>query len=157
MPIGRLPRWHPNPVAPEVDVVPAPVLSHARCRKKEDFHLKIPHRSLIRGIKAERKKGDSAGYAVNVSLQISTPVWDGEIPFNKSAKLKIPTPPELELVEIKYAKVRLKLILADVKIKIINHSNVVLSVKDMSYSMRISKQGDVKGKYKKTNIDLDMC
>jgi LEA14-like dessication related protein len=115
-----------------------------------DFHLKIPHRSLIRGIKAERKKGDSAGYAVNVSLQISTPVWDGEIPFNKSAKLKIPTPPELELVEIKYAKVRLKLILADVKIKIINHSNVVLSVKDMSYSMRISKQGDVKGKYKKT-------
>ncbi|MBP7809199.1 MAG: hypothetical protein KA163_07905 [Bacteroidia bacterium] len=115
-----------------------------------DFMVKIPHKSLMRGIKTERKKADSAGYTINISLQISTPVWDGEIPFNKSAKLKIPTPPELKLVEIKYAKVRLKLILADVKIKIINHTNVVLSVKDMSYSMRISKQGDVKGKYIKT-------
>ncbi|MBK7668249.1 MAG: LEA type 2 family protein [Sphingobacteriaceae bacterium] len=114
-----------------------------------DFLVKIPHRSLMHGIRTERKKGDSAGYQINVSLQISTPVWSGEIPFNKTAKLKIPTPPELELVEIKYKKVRLRLIVADVKIKITNHTNVVLSVKDMAYKMKISKQGDVKGEYKK--------
>jgi LEA14-like dessication related protein len=115
-----------------------------------DFSLKIPHLSLMRGIKAGRKKGDSAGYEINISLQVSALSWKGEIPFNKSSKLKIPTPPELELVEIKYKKIRLRSIIADVKIKITNHSNVSLSVKDMTYKMNILKQGDVKGNYKKT-------
>jgi LEA14-like dessication related protein len=115
-----------------------------------DFSLKIPHLSLMRGIKAGRKKGDSAGYEINVSLQISALSWKGEIPFNRSAKLKLPTPPELELVEIRYRKVRLRSVIADVKIKITNHSNISLSVKDMIYNMNILKQGNIKGNYKKT-------
>jgi LEA14-like dessication related protein len=115
-----------------------------------DFSLKIPHVSLMRGIKAERKKGDSAGYEINIALQMSALSWKGEIPFNRTSKLKIPTPPELELVEIRYKKVRLRSIIADVKIKITNHSNVSLSVKDMIYRMNILKQGDVRGNYKGT-------
>lgn len=115
-----------------------------------DFSVKIPHRSLMHNIKAERKKTDSTGYAINISLQLSTPFWHGEIPFNKSAKLKIPHPPELELVEIKYKKIRFKKILANVRVKIINNSNVALAVKDMVYKIRILKQGDVKGNYQKT-------
>jgi LEA14-like dessication related protein len=115
-----------------------------------DFLIKIPHRSLMKGIKAERKKGDSAGYEINIALQVSTPFWKGEIPFNRSAKLKIPTPPQLELVEIKYQKIRLRSIIADAKIKITNNSNVTLSVRNMVYKMKILKQGDVKGKHQKT-------
>lgn len=115
-----------------------------------DFQIKIPYLSLFRGIKAERKKADSAGYTVNISLQVSTPFWNGEIPFNKSAKLKIPTPPQLELMNIKYQKVRLRYIIAEAKIKITNNSNITLSVKNMIYKMKILSQGDVNGKHDKT-------
>jgi LEA14-like dessication related protein len=115
-----------------------------------DFSIKIPHRILLQNIKTERKKEDSAGYEINVALQVSTPFWKGEIPFNRSAKLKMPIPPQLELIEIKYKKVRLRSIIAAARIKITNHSYVNLSVKNMEYKMKILKQGDVKGSHEKT-------
>jgi LEA14-like dessication related protein len=114
------------------------------------FKVKIPHKDLRRNIKAHQNKTDSAGYIINISLQISTPFWRGEIPFNKSARLKLPHPPELELVEIKYKKIRLRSILADATIKVTNHSNISLAVKHMIYKMKIMNQGDVNGNYLKT-------
>ncbi len=115
-----------------------------------DFLIKIPHRILMQNIKTERKTEDSAGYEINISLQASTPFWKGDIPFNRSAKLKMPTPPELELVEMKYKKIRFRSIIADARIKITNYSNVTLSVKDMAYKMKILKQGDIKGTHQQT-------
>jgi len=115
-----------------------------------DFSLKIPYITILKDLKAERKKGDSASYSINISLQYSTAFGKAEFPINKSAKIKIPQPPELEIVEIKYKKVRLKSILADAKIKIINYSAVTLSIKEMSYSMKILNQGELKGNYRET-------
>jgi LEA14-like dessication related protein len=113
-----------------------------------DFSLKIPYVTILKDLKAERKKGDSASYSINISLQYSTAFGKAEMPINKSAKIKIPQPPELEVVEIKYKKIRLKSILAEAKIKIINYSAVTLSVKEMRYSMNILKQGNLKGNYR---------
>jgi LEA14-like dessication related protein len=115
-----------------------------------DFSLKIPYLTILKDMKAERKKGDSASYSANISLQFSTLFGKAEIPINKTAKLKIPEPPELEVVEIKWKKIRRKSIYANAKIKIINNSPVTLSIKDMSYSMEILKQGDLKGSYDKS-------
>jgi LEA14-like dessication related protein len=112
-----------------------------------DFSLKIPYVTIIKDLKAERKKGDSASYSINISLQYSTALGKAEMPITKSAKIKIPQPPELEVVEIKYKKVHLKSILADAKIKIINYSDVNLSIKEMSYSMKILEQGNLQGTY----------
>jgi len=110
-----------------------------------NFSLKIPFITILKDLRAERKKGDSACYSAAISIQYSTVFGEAEIPVNKSAKLKIPQPPELEVVEIKYTKVRLKRILADAKIKIVNHSAFNLSIKEMSYSMDVLKQGNLKG------------
>ena len=113
-----------------------------------DFSLKIPYISLIKDLKKERKKGDSASYTINVSLQYSTFFGKSEIPINKSAKLKIPQPPELNVIEIKYSKVRRKLIKAEAKIKITNYSPVALSIKEMDYSLIILNQGNLTGNLK---------
>lgn len=112
-----------------------------------DFSLKIPYATIVKDLKAERKKGDSASYSINISLQYSTILGKAEMPISKSAKIKIPQPPELEVVEIKYKKIRMKSIFAEVKIKIINYSAVTLSIKEMRYSMNILKQGNLKGNY----------
>lgn len=118
-----------------------------------DFSIKIPHTLILKDLRAERKKGDSTSYTINISLQYSTVFGKVEIPINKSARLKIPQPPELEIVEIKWSKIRMRSIHAIAKIKIINYSPVILAVKDMSYSMKILKQGELKGNYKeKINI-----
>ena len=69
-----------------------------------DFSLKIPYAVILKDLKAERKKGDSAGYSVNIFLQYSTPFWKSEMPVNKSGKLKIPQPPELKIEEINCKK-----------------------------------------------------
>lgn len=110
-----------------------------------DFSLKIPYKILIKDLKAERKKGDSASYSINVSLQYATFLGKEEKPINKSAKLKIPQPPDIEIVDIQYKKIQRKSILADVKISITNYTNVDLSVKEMSYSMIVLGQGNLKG------------
>jgi LEA14-like dessication related protein len=113
-----------------------------------DFSLKIPYASILKDLKAERKKEDSAGYSVNVFLQYSTSFWHSELPIAKSGKLKIPQPPELKIDEIKWKKIHLKSLTADVKIKITNYSPVVLSIQDLNYSLNIKSQGDLKGKYR---------
>lgn len=112
-----------------------------------DFSLKIPYKILIHDLKEERKKGDSASYSINVFLQYSTFLGKSEMPINKAARLKIPQPPDVEIIEIKYEKIRRKSIHADVKIKIINYSNVDLTIKEMNYSMAILNQGKLKGKH----------
>ncbi len=110
-----------------------------------DFSLKIPYAAIMNDLKVERKKGDSVSYSINVSLQYSTLFGKVEIPINKSAKIKIPQPPEISIVDIKYLKVGFKSIIADARIKIINYSDVNLIVKEVKYSMTIIKQGNLKG------------
>ena len=112
-----------------------------------DFSLKIPYMTILEDLKVQRKKGDSVNYSINIFLQYSTAFGKVEIPLNKSAKLKIPQPPRLEVVEIKYKKIHWKSILADAKIKIDNYSNVTLLIKKVSYSMDISQQGNMEGNY----------
>lgn len=118
-----------------------------------DFALKIPYKIIIKDLKAERKKGDSASYFIDISLQYSTFLGKAEMPISKTAKIKIPQPPEIEVVEIKYEKVRFKAILANVKVKITNFSEVNLSINDMTYSMNVLKQGELNGKHTK-QIDI---
>lgn len=126
---------------------------HAHAKDTVDFSLKIPYKTIIEDLKEQRKKGDSTSYAINVSLQFTTFLGKAEMPINKTAKLKIPQPPEIEVMDIKYSKVRMKSILANVKVKIINYSSVNLSIKKMSYSMDVIKQGNVKGRHQE-QIDI---
>ncbi len=115
-----------------------------------DLMLKIPHAVIMKDIKKERKKEDSASYSLDVSIQYSSVFGKSEFPFYKSSKIKIPQPPELELVSVKYKKIRLKSLLAFIKIKITNHSPIVLLLNDIIYFIDIPKVGNLKGNYKQT-------
>ncbi len=112
-----------------------------------DFSVKIPYMAILRKLKIERQKIDSASYTVNVDLQYATVFGKSKMPINKSAKIKIPQPPEIKIEELKWKKLHFKSVHADVKIKILNNTPVALSVKKMSYSMTIPKQGNLKGIY----------
>jgi len=114
-----------------------------------DFSLKIPYAAILKDLAIQRTLGDSANYSINIYIQYSTLFGRDEIPIKKTAKLKIPQPPELDIVNINYKKVRMKHILANVQVKIMNYNSMALSIKDMAYSMNIGKQGNVKGKYKR--------
>ena len=48
---------------------------------------------------------------------------------------------------IKYTKVRMRSIHANVKIKIVNYSDVDLSIKKMTYTMNVLKQGNLQGRH----------
>lgn len=119
---------------------------HGHEKYPVDFDLKVPYTQIIKDLNIERKKGDSTNYSISVSVQYTTLFGKAEMPINKSARLKIPQPPELEVIDIKYKKIHRKSILADVKIKIINYNAVNLSIKQMSYTMEVLKQGNLKGK-----------
>jgi len=112
-----------------------------------DLALKVPYMAILKDVNAKMKKSDSASYSIHVSFQFSTFLGTMEIPVDKSAKLKIPQPPEIEVVGIKYNKIKWKTILAEAQIKIINHSNFTLSIKELTYSMNIINQGSLKGNY----------
>jgi LEA14-like dessication related protein len=115
-----------------------------------DFSIKIPYVAILKDLKEERqKKTDSIGYSINITVGYSTIFGAAEMPVKKSAKLKIPQPPELEIEQIKWEKVRLKSIQATAMIKVINHNDIALSIKDIRYKMKISKEGVLKGDYKK--------
>lgn len=112
-----------------------------------DFSLKIPYAALLKDIRAQRKLGDSASYMINIFLQYSTILGTSELPINKVAKIKLPQPPEMEIVEINCTRIRFRSIRADARIKVVNYSDISLNITDMNYSMKISDQGDLKGKY----------
>lgn len=118
-----------------------------------DFALKIPYKIIMQDLKSERKKGDSASYFIDISLQYTTFLGKKEMPISKTSKIKIPQPPEIEIVEIKYDKIRFKSIQANVKIKIINYTAVNLSINEINYSMNVLKQGELKGKHER-KIDI---
>ena len=130
-----------------------------------DLSVKIPYAQILKDMKKERKIADSADYSVNVWLQISTSFWKGEIPIHKAAKLRIPHPPEIEVMEVEYKKVHLRHIIAIVKVKVINHNPIALTIKEMKYSMKFSDKGNITGSHKEkvdvkpngqTFIDLPM-
>jgi LEA14-like dessication related protein len=129
------------------------IILHGYGKDTIDFSLKIPYLTILNDLNKQRKVGDSASYAITISLQYSTFLGKSEFPVNRTAKLKIPQPPELEIVDIKYKKVRLKSILADAQIRITNYNEVALTIKELSYSMKIINQGNLKGRYMKP-IDI---
>ena len=112
-----------------------------------DFSLKVPYIAIIKDLKAQRKGGDSSSYTITVGLKCSTVLGSSEIAINKTTKFKLPQPPELEVVEIKYKKIRLKYILAEAKIKVTNYNPVALSINNMNYNMMVSEKGNIKGIY----------
>lgn len=112
-----------------------------------DFSLKIPYKRIIKELNRQRKMGDSTSYSIDLSLQYATVFGKHELPVTKSARIKIPQPPEIEVVEIKYNNIRRKKILANALIKIINYTPVTLSITELNYDMQILNQGYVKGKY----------
>ncbi|MBI5539449.1 MAG: LEA type 2 family protein [Bacteroidia bacterium] len=113
-----------------------------------NFSLKIPYKAILNDLSIERKKGDSVSYQINIFLQYSTVLGKVEIPIEKSALIKIPQPPEINIIEITYSKIGMKSILANAKVEIINYSNVNLSIKDISYTMSILKRGKLNGNLK---------
>jgi LEA14-like dessication related protein len=114
-----------------------------------DLAIKIPLKEILKDIKAERKLGDSASYSINIFLQYSTIFGKAEIPINRTAKIRIPQPPDIEVVELSSRRIRRKTIRAIAKIKITNYSVVDLTIKEMKYSMKILDHGDLKGKFGK--------
>lgn len=117
-----------------------------------DFSLKIPYKQLIDDVKIERKKGDSANYSVNVSLQYSTFMGKAEMPFNKASKLKIPQPPEFKIIEVKYKKRTRNSINTEAKIQIANYNSAALKIKEMTYSLNVLEQGNMKGTLSKETV-----
>lgn len=115
-----------------------------------DFSLKIPYRIILQDLKRARKESDSASYSIFVSLQYSTLLGNSVLPIHKEAKLKLPQPPELELVGVEYQKIRLRYIRAKATIKITNHGPITLSIKKMNYTMLVSKQGKLSGDFNQT-------
>ena len=112
-----------------------------------NFSIKIPYVTILKDLKAERKKGDSASYSISVFLQYATIFGKAEFPINKSAKLKIPQPPEIMIEDIKWERVRFRSIHANAKIRIINYSSISLQIKHINYSMKILNEGHLKGNY----------
>ncbi len=117
-----------------------------------DFELKIPSGRILKDMKKARSIEDSASYEINVSLQYSTPLGKADIPINRVSKIKLPQPPELEIVDVRYEKIRRKYILAKAQIKIVNHNRVSLSIKKLSYSMKILEQGELDGNFKESVV-----
>ncbi len=115
-----------------------------------DFSLKLPINEIIQDLKRERQKGDSTDYTINVALVYSTFFGEAVLPYKKSAKLKIPQPPEIELVHIHYKKVELKHFQADINIKITNYNKLDMTIKELKYDLDISNRGKVTGSYYQT-------
>ncbi len=119
----------------------------AYSRDTFDFSLKIPITSLVKDLKEERKRTDSANYSINIEIQYVTIFGRAELPINKASRLKIPKPPNLEIMNIDYEKVRLKDIKANVKVKVTNFNELELTINSINYKLSILNHGIVTGKY----------
>lgn len=112
-----------------------------------DFAFSIPFNEVMNDLREERKLGDSTDYTINISLVYSTIFGAAELPYKKTAKIKIPQPPKIELVKVHYNKIRLKHFEAEADLKIINYNKIELIISNLDYSMDIAGRGKVAGTY----------
>lgn len=111
------------------------------------FSLGIPHKTIIKELKTERKYSDSTDFSISLILHFKTPMGNLDIPFTKSTKLKLPQFPIFKIVDIEFKKIRSKEISAVVTIKANNSTKAELVVTDLNYQMQIYRAGNLKGKY----------
>jgi len=113
-----------------------------------DFPItKIPYRDIFRNFRSQLKESDSTNYEFDLKILYSTFFGSVELPIYKSANFKIPRPPELRVMDVNYSKISLKQMIADVKVKVINHGDFSVIVSNMKYSLYVSEYGRAKGKY----------
>jgi len=109
------------------------------------FFLKIPVTAILTDLRDVRKKTENAHYSIFVAIQYSTFFGRIDIPINKSSKFKLPQPPELKVVDVKYNKIRLKKMNAEARVKVTNFNNISLTVKSIKYVIKIPHFGSAKG------------
>lgn len=110
-----------------------------------DFSVKIPYLSILTDLKARRKIGDSAAYSIHLFFHYSSIFGKAEVPITKVGVIKIPQAPDLEIVELQYKGLHLKSIHTNAKLKITNYNAIGLSMKGISYSLKVSGHELVKG------------
>lgn len=109
------------------------------------FDLKIPVTRILTDLREIRKKSQKANYSISVALQYSTIFGRIELPINRSAKFKLPPPPEIKILEVDYTKVRIRYMLADVKIRVTNFNPISLTFKSIKFHLEIPGQGSADG------------
>ena len=111
------------------------------------FDLKIPVTQILKDLREIRKKSQNANYSISVAIQYSTIFGRIELPINRSAKFRLPTPPEIKIINVDYTKVRVKYMLADVNIKVTNFNPISLTIKTIKFHMEIPGQGFAEGEH----------
>jgi LEA14-like dessication related protein len=107
--------------------------------------IKIPYTEVIDDIRTESTKGDSTTFIMNIGISFSSFLGHHYITIHKRQRIKIPIPPEVEIVAITYTKVKLRHIEANARIKIINNGAVQLEIKKLQYRMIIFDQAELNG------------
>ncbi len=113
-----------------------------------DFNFRIPHTELLKDAKIARKEDDSASYVIDASIQFATVFGRFDVPISKTSKIKIPVPPELEIVDLKYEKLGLRRIRALATIKVSNKNQVSLTIKELRYNLEIPTRAQLEGEYR---------
>ena len=115
-----------------------------------NFSFKIPYSIILDDMKHEKEKRDSTNFLTDLTLQYSTFFGKAELPIAESGKIKIPEPPEIQIVDLRFKKeLDTKNILAEVKLKVTNHSLYSLKINKMSYTINVLQFANVKGVYAK--------
>jgi len=114
-----------------------------------DFNLKIPYIQIMADLTSEKEKNDSALFVVSGYFNYSTILGSGVYNLNKTFKMKIPQPPEVKVIDIKWKKIRLKKISAEVTFEINNRNDIDFTTQALNYSVKIHNMGKFKGKYSK--------
>jgi len=112
-----------------------------------DISMKIPITEVLEDLDEVRKKTENANYSIDIAIQYSTIFGRVDLPVNKTAKFKIPTPPEIKIEKVNYNKIRLKYALAEVKVKVINFNPISLTINSLDYKLTIPNHGYAVGKY----------
>ncbi|MFM9986403.1 MAG: LEA type 2 family protein [Flavobacteriales bacterium] len=128
----------------------ASMLSHGH--DTIDFKFKIPHAELLKDAKKARKIDDSASYAIDASIQFVAFFGRFDVPVSRTSKIRIPEPPELEILDMKYEKWGLKHIRALSTIKVENRNEVALTIRTLRYSLNIPGRVDLEGDYKENIV-----
>lgn len=111
------------------------------------FQIKLPYKQIMTDLRKESKSSDSAKFEISGYLMYSTLLGSGVYNLDKTFSIKIPQPPELNIHSIKWNKIRLKKVSADVTLEIINHSEIGFTTEALNYDMKIHNLGKIKGKH----------
>jgi len=111
------------------------------------LNFRIPLTELLADLKEARKRIPNGDCMFFLEIHFKHVIGSLRIPIKISAKLRIPPPPQIDVIGVDFGEINLKNVRAKLEIKLTNFLTTRIKIQSLHYTISIPEHGSAIGQY----------